>query len=870
MAEAAAPQKRIAHYEILEHLGEGGMGVVWKARDTRLNRLAAIKVLPADRMADESRKRRFVQEAQAASALNHPHIVTIYDINSDAGADYIAMEYVAGRALDQLIPRGGMRLNDALKYAVQMADGLAAAHRAGIIHRDLKPGNVMISEPGGVKIVDFGLAKLAEPSQPGESDVTRTAVHESAEGMIVGTAPYMSPEQAEGKPLDRRSDIFSFGLVLYEMITGQRAFQGDTRISTIAAILHHEVTPPSKVARAVPRELDRIVARCLKKDATRRFQDADDLRIALEELKEESESGALAPPAGTAIPVRAKPRWLWPVLAAVCVILAGGFWLLRDRMSSGPPARLAPLTAMPGTEYSPTFSPDGSQVAFSWDGEQQNNIDIYVKLVDGATNPLRLTTAEAAEFFPSWSPDGRWIAYYRMGSLYVVSPLGGQERRLADVATALIRIRPSWTPDSKSIIIPARAPEGSRLTLVSVSDGQQQPLPFNQRTFAGGAISPDGKRVAIADNPVRSSEDLYIASIDGSGLRRITDDGLPIMGIAWTPDSREIVFASDREGGGLWRVAAREGAEPERVPGTGSGSRHPAISLSAKGPGRLAFCNAVSDENIWMADVAPEEVGAPPVLRNATMFPGSNRAEYSAEFSPDGQRVAFVSNRTGNFEVWVAATDGSNQTQLTAFRSGDVNHVRWSPDGTQLAVGAVVKGNRDVYVLASQAPAAPRKLTSELSDDGRPRWSRDGKWIYFRSDRSGRNEVWKAPASGGLAVQVTKEGGQDSLESPDGRTLYFDGRSRGGVWRMPVEGGTPELVTERFGSWGMGPDGLFVARRNVISFYSFKTRSEVQVGTTGRPALLHILLSVSPDGRRLSWSQTDRTDADLMVIENFR
>src|SRR5512137_2011661 len=316
--------KTLGHYQITGKLGEGGMGVVYKARDTHLDRFAALKVLPPEKVSDPERKRRFIQEAKAASALNHPSIITIYDIDQADGIDYIAMEYVAGKTLDDLIPRKGIRLPLALKYAVQIADALARAHGAGIIHRDLKPSNVMVDEHGLVKVLDFGLAKLTEVSGPeAETAATRTG-----EGTVLGTAAYMSPEQAEGKHIDTRSDIFSFGSMLYEMLTGQRAFRGDTRASTIASILREEPKPISQVAEGMPRDAEKIVRRCLRKDPEQRFQTMADLRVALTELKEESDSGVLET-TGEARPRRSR-RLTWALLGvvAVLVIAAFGMWLL--------------------------------------------------------------------------------------------------------------------------------------------------------------------------------------------------------------------------------------------------------------------------------------------------------------------------------------------------------------------------------------------------------------------------------------------------------------------------------------------------------------------------------------------------------------
>ncbi|MCX6638089.1 MAG: protein kinase, partial [Acidobacteria bacterium] len=429
--------QRLLHYEIVEKLGEGGMGVVYKARDTHLDRYVAIKVLPPEKVADPGRKARFVQEAKSASALNHPNIVTVHDIASDGGTDFIAMEYVAGKTLDQLIPRKGMRLNDALKIAVKIADALAAAHAAGIVHRDLKPANVMVtgapSGPGLVKVLDFGLAKLTETAL-GEDEATRTVKPRTEEGTVVGTAAYMSPEQAEGKTVDARSDIFSFGSVLYEMVTGRCAFQGDSRMSTLAAVLHHE---PAAMGADVPHDLQKVIERCLRKDPERRLRHMDDVKIALEDLKEDSDSGKLAP-AG-AVMRRRRPFLVYGVGAALLVLTALGVWRLRP--NSGTPAgqlRAVPLTAHAGSEVNPSFSPDGNQLAFCWNGGGSDNFDIYIKLI-GPGAPLRLTTDPAADHSPAWSPDGRWIAFLRVpvsgaATVMMIPALGGPERTVGEIS----------------------------------------------------------------------------------------------------------------------------------------------------------------------------------------------------------------------------------------------------------------------------------------------------------------------------------------------------------------------------------------------------------------------------------------------------
>jgi len=290
LASAIVIGKTISHFSILEKLGEGGMGVVYKARDTHLDRLVAIKVLPPEKFADPERKQRFLREAKAASSLNHPNIITVHEVANEDGLDFIVMEFVAGKPLSDLVGRKGLKLGDTLKYGAQIADALATVHAVGIIHRDLKPGNIMVTESGLVKVLDFGLAKLEATGPLAATQTTK----QTEEGSIVGTIAYMSPEQAEGKKVDARSDIFSFGSVLYEMITGQRAFEGETKLSTLSAILDRDPLPPGSIAKQMPPELEKLVLRCLRKDPERRMQHMGDIKVALNELKEESESGKLA------------------------------------------------------------------------------------------------------------------------------------------------------------------------------------------------------------------------------------------------------------------------------------------------------------------------------------------------------------------------------------------------------------------------------------------------------------------------------------------------------------------------------------------------------------------------------------------------
>jgi eukaryotic-like serine/threonine-protein kinase len=557
--------KNLSHYQILEKLGEGGMGVVYKARDRHLDRLVAIKVLPADRVADPDSKRRFIQEAKAASALNHPSIVTIYDIDQADDVYFIAMEFVTGKPLDRLIPRQGMALNTMLRYAVQIADALTAAHGAGIVHRDLKPSNLMVTENAAVKVLDFGLAKLIEGSDPGESEGQETVLlgAMTEQGAILGTISYMSPEQAEGKPVDSRSDIFSLGSVLYEMVTGRKAFQAETKLSTMTAILRDEPKRVSEIVEGLPKDVEYIILRCLRKELSRRFQSMVDVKVELEELKEESDSGKLFAP-GRAL--GRKRRWnaAWVAAGLVAFLLIALFagWFVRStRQTPAVDLTAVPLTSCPGTEDFPTFSPDGSQVAFMWNGVNQNNFDIYVKLT-GPGPPLRLTNDPAVDSSPAWSPNGQSIAFLReltggRFAVLLVPPIGGRERKLAEVPPPF-SINPlslAWSPDGSSLAVidqdAASQPPG--IFLLSAETGEKRRLtspPLHSKGDYLPAFSPDGRTLAFVRLKASGYSGDILTLPLSSSLQPQGEPNLVMshkhifFGLTWTPDSREIIAAA--------------------------------------------------------------------------------------------------------------------------------------------------------------------------------------------------------------------------------------------------------------------------------------------------------------------------------------
>jgi len=519
----------LLHYRITEKIGEGGMGAVYKAVDTHLDRPVAIKVLPPDKVADPERKQRFVLEAKAASALRHPNIVVIHDIAADRGRDFMVMEFVEGKSLDLLIGHRGLKLSEALGYAVQIADGLAKAHAAGIVHRDLKPTNVMVTDDGLVKILDFGLAKLTEDMPGAAAGPTMTldagSKPRTEEGYILGTAAYMSPEQAEGKKVDARSDIFSFGTVLYEMLTGRRAFDHESRIKTLAAVLNEEPKPATAVNPSVPAEAERVLSRCLRKDPQRRWQTMSDLKVALQDLKEDSESGKLQAAAIT--PGRGKRQTALLAVPLVLLVIAAAAILLKLFVfTSKAPAGFeaaTPLTFDTGLTWSPTVSADGNLMAYASDREGGRTYDIWIQhLATGSAR--RLTDHPADDWGPSISPDQSKIVFRSErdgGGIYLVDVQTKEEQRIIAGGYS-----PQFSPDGSLVsyvVIPASGdPQRQQMFLVS-SDGRS-PRPFHPDFFIQDAVkgampvwSPDGKHLIFRGRRIADpkSSDWWVAPVEG-------------------------------------------------------------------------------------------------------------------------------------------------------------------------------------------------------------------------------------------------------------------------------------------------------------------------------------------------------------------
>jgi Tol biopolymer transport system component/serine/threonine protein kinase len=805
-----APGTEVGPYRVVGLLGRGGMGFVYEAEDPKLRRRVALKVLPPE-LDTEERRRRFEREARALAALNHPNIVHVYSIEESRGVHFIAMEHVAGRTLAERIEPGGLPLSRLLEVAIPVTDALAAAHARGLVHRDLKPANVMVGDNGQVKVLDFGVAKWRSAE-----DVSG-AISATREGFVVGTAAYMSPEQAQGVEVDHRTDLFALGVMLFQIATGELPFRGASAASVISAILRD--TPPSvtDVQPLLPRGLSRLIRRCLAKDPDRRYQSAAEVRRELEALRQRVGSGG-----------RARRRWLIGVAAAALGLAAVVLWpRLRSRTAPKLEGTFAQVTSAPGPEFFPTLSPDGQMLAYS--ARHAGRWDIFIQRIEGQ-RPIDLTgEAKSDDVQPAFSPDGRQIAFRSSregGGVFVMGATGESPHRVADRGW-----NPTWSPDGREIAFatqpvfdsPYDRPTASELWALNVRSGETRLITPGDAVQP--AWSPHGQRVAYWGLVAGGSRrDLWTVPSAGGPSVPVTEDEAIDWSPAWAPDGRYLYFSSDRGGSmNLWRIAIDEASgrvlgEPERVTTPAAFAHH--VTFARDGS-RLAYVSTSLEQELQRVRFDPGServIGASePLARDLRRldFPqvspdgkwvvysvtepqedlvlsrvdGSGRRALTNDpyrdrrprFSPDGREIAFYSNRGGHYEVWAVARDGTGLRQLTRDpQRRNARYPVWSPDGSRLLLsrpgvtGIIVAttGDLDAPPL-DELPPLPGGGTFVPLD-----WSPDGSLIAGM-------RVSPAGERAGIVLYDLKRRSYASLVGfgtwpqwlHDGRRLVFQGPS---------------------------------------------------------------------------------------------
>ena len=804
-------------YRILREIGKGGMGEVYLAEDTRLHRNVAIKVLPAIMAADPERRERFEREARAVAALNHPNIVTIHSVEDAGGVPFLVMEYVEGSPLGELIPRGGLPLDRLLRIAIPVADALAAAQQRGITHRDLKPGNIIVGADGRVKVLDFGLAKLREAELAAAADdLTRMPTGTlTGEGKIIGTVAYMSPEQAEGKPVDPRSDIFSCGVVLHEMATGDRPFKGDTNVSIISAILKDTPSAITDLNPALPAELARIVRRCLAKDSSRRYQTAADLRNELEDLKQDTDSGVSGVHERPV--VRAKPRRMaWMAAAGGGLLIAAAAIALKIRLPRREPLEARGFTidhftrlTTTGTVSLAALSPDGRYVVHVKD--QDTEPSLWVRQT-ATTSDVQIVPPQRVNYDGlAFSPDGNYVyysAYKRPGGglavLNRIPVLGGAPTVVLEDLDSPI----TFSPDAQHFaFMRGLIEKGTTALMVANADGSgAHPLatlgPPERFQSETPAWSPDGKTI-LASATLRDTR-IGIFAVDAvSGAT--TPIGAHwgfVRNLQWMPDGRSFLadgidLSLRSPTPQIWRVSYPAG---ERTRITNDLNAYLGVSMSADGQSIAT----VQTERHARIQVASLRAGSWTVWSKS-----EQRADGIAGLSwmPDG-RMVFTAVASGQPQLWIADRDGGNERQIVAL-PGPISNPAAAPDGSWIYFQSICSEGMCIYRVAPDGSGL--KQLTHGGDEFVPVVSPDGRTIYLTQRRSGRPAPARMSADGGDVTPIGQEFFGPLAITPDGARLAgttWNAAARvPAVGLMAADGGPVTIMPGVTGSGGFARDG---------------------------------------------------------------
>ena len=876
---------RLGPYEIVEPLGSGGMGEVYRARDTRLHRDVALKILAGVDQEDSLRHRRFLQEARAASALNHPNILSVYDVGNDSGAHFIVSELVEGESLRSLIQKGAIPLRKFLDIAIQVASGLTAAHEAGIVHRDLKPENIMVGRDNRVKVLDFGLAKVLMPATGTPDEQTRSHLL-TMPGAILGTVAYMSPEQARGGEVDFRSDQFSFGLVLYEMATGQKAFEKNTPVQTLSAIITEDPPSINTVNRKFPAPLRWMIERCLAKDPRDRYGATIDLEHELrdfrEHLSETSYSGESSPAGVLARKGRSYLLLGAAIAAAGLLGFLGAAWVAMQRGVAAPSYRFTPLAVNPEAENFAVWSPDGKSVAYTVEigGVQQ----LFVRSL-ASPSAEQITRANQDVLSPFWSADGARIFYtsrdeHRKYSVWAIGIAGGSpELVMQDAAGG------AMTHDGKTMVVFRFDEKEESLGLWTSSPPGSKPKKYTNESFRdarfeamGAAFSHDDSQLLVQTKSGKSGLKCWLIPFPTGEPRSIDFlEGLDLYGASWLPDNRRVLISTGmgEERNHLWVADLRT---KSLTPLTSGVMQEWAPDVSPNGK-RIVFSSAVQEYDLIEVPLD----GSP--TRSLTSTPVNEKAP---AWSRQGNQFAFVSNITGTDVIWVKSpSEGWQRPLVTEKDFPDQQTVSFSrpffsPDGQRIAYHRNTKrGLADIWISSVSGGSPVRLYADDRAAQFTPSWSPDGNWIAYLAGEGGAIKLVKTRIGSADAPVMLKQGVSylQPQWSPDGQWLTC--LMPDGLYLISADGKTSRLVSKAqwlTGGWSLDGKLLYSIRQSenrrlLVMATNPDTGEEKLISDAGVSPILSTDavfagFSLAPDGRSFATSEL-KSASDLWILEDF-